>query len=305
MNFVDMFNTIESTQPESEQVDTQLYQPTYTDQQPANWEEAFTGFKTHPVLYNMDGYISPYASGNWGSVSNILKTLDDTSRLPALSDRIDPNKIFTSDISALRVLAADQQKITKMFEKKLVEGLTERGKVGLDENDIMAMQALTAARSAVTNINEKQITIKKHIADIKIKQQSTSDGNYNSSDSSTGKGLSAYDVGRSMMDSIFEHGNAVIPTTEYTPAASTDDASQLIEDLIPTPENTYVQYEAAGPKTYVVVGDSDSDAEYVTFSDEGVPLPDYPNPSTKIDIIDRNAGTATDELLRQYPLKQK
>src|SRR5574344_1971293 len=106
MNFVDMFNTIESTQPESEQVDTQLYQPTYTDQQPANWEEAFTGFKTHPVLYNMDGYISPYASGNWGSVSNILKTLDDTSRLPALSDRIDPNKIFTSDISALRVLAA-------------------------------------------------------------------------------------------------------------------------------------------------------------------------------------------------------
>jgi hypothetical protein len=192
----------------------------------------------------MDGYISPYASGNWGSVSNILKTLDDTSRLPALSDRIDPNKIFTSDISALRVLAADQQKITKMFEKKLVEGLTERGKVGLDENDIMAMQALTAARSAVTNINEKQITIKKHIADIKIKQQSTSDGNYNSSDSSTGKGLSAYDVGRSMMDSIFEHGNAVIPTTEYTPAASTDDASQLIEDLIPTP-STSIKYNSS------------------------------------------------------------
>ena len=123
MNLVEMFNTVNDNMP------------------------------TRPVLYNMDGWISPYASDNWGATSIILKSMEDISRLPPLSDKVDPNKIFTSDISALRTQAADQMKVTKMFEKKLMESLTERGKMGLNENDIMAMQALTSARSSVTNSN--------------------------------------------------------------------------------------------------------------------------------------------------------
>ena len=44
-----------------------------------------------------------------------------------------------------------------------MEGLTDRGKFGLNEADIMAMQALTSARSAITAINKEQIAIKKNI----------------------------------------------------------------------------------------------------------------------------------------------
>ena len=78
----------------------------------------------------MDGYISNYPSANWGSISPIFQQLNDQGRLPALENKLDPNKIFNADTSALKTLAIDQSKATKLFEKKFFEGLSERGKIG-------------------------------------------------------------------------------------------------------------------------------------------------------------------------------
>lgn len=310
MNFLEMFSTIDQFEPIKEHVDGSTYEPTYVEQPPANWQNEFVAFKSRPVLYNMDGYISPYASNNWGGTSAILSSLDDSSRLPSLVEKVDPNKIFTSDISALRTLAADQIKIVKMFEKKLVEGLSDRGKVGLNENDIMAMQALTAARSAVTAINKEQIAIKKNIADLRIKQQQNSSaGSGATSGAASGRGPSTIDVGRSILDSIFDApgttmntSNMNVPADSYQ-TSSLDDASKLLDDLIPG--SAQAQFEAAGPKTYVVVGDSDDDVEYVTYAQNGEIMSDFPNPTSKITQIDRESGFATDELLVQYPIKPK
>ena len=105
---------------------TQPPEPQYQDQPSMSWEEAFSNFKTHPVLYNMDGFISPYSSNNWGGGSKILQYIDDQSRLPALENKVDPNKIFTAEINGLRALEADQQKTLKLFEKKFYEALSEK-----------------------------------------------------------------------------------------------------------------------------------------------------------------------------------
>ena len=177
MNYGEMFNILGPMASENE--DTGFgnnftpapYEPRYTDPAPSgNWEEEFVGFKTSPVLYNMDGFISPYASNNWGGTTNILQYINDESRLPQFENKIDPNKIFSSEINGLRALAADQQRITKMFETRLRESLSEKGKMGLTEEDIEAMSALTAARSAIAGTYKEQVAIKKNIADIRIKQ---------------------------------------------------------------------------------------------------------------------------------------
>ena len=206
-----------------------------------------------------------------------------------------------------------------MFERKLIEGLSEKGKFGLNENDILAMQALTAARTAVTNINKEQVNIKKNIADLKIKQQqnnarvaSAGNGNNPGSDLS-GKPASAVDVGRSILDSIFDSsisnasslptGQMASANNEYS-STSLDSASSILDDIIPT-TSTSIGYEASKPTTYVVVGSLDDDVEYVTYDAEGNEMPDFPNPTARIEKIDREAGIATDELLVEYPLKQK
>lgn len=312
MNYSEMFGMLGSRpdpygQQNTPQESYPPYEPTFQETpRPLNWEEAFQGFKTRPVLYNMDGFISPYASNNWGGTSNILQYIDDQSRLPAIDQKIDPNKIFTSEINGLRSIEADQQKIVKLFERKLTESLTEKGKIGLTEEDIEAMSALTAARSAITAIEKEKVNIKKNVADLRIKQsQNNNPGNGNAGPSE--RGLSTMDIGRSVLDSIFDApiNSPSIPTTnvEYNVADSTT-AAQVLDSLIPT-VGSHVQHESAEPTTYVVVGETDDDVEFATYSSTGDLMPDFPKPDTTITTIDRDAGKAVDSLLVEYPIKNK
>lgn len=308
MSFFDTFNNVESIQPFGTFGET-TYEPTYESCTPANWENEFSGIKSTPVYYNMDGFISPYASNNWGATSAILKTVVDESRLPALSDKVDPNRIFTSDIAALRSLAVEQQNITKVFEKKLKESLTDRGKFGLDENDIAAMQALTSARSAIASISKEQIAIKKNIAELKIKQQTTSNTSSSTDNSGfSGKSHSSMEVGRSILDSIFDTSNVPQPqvsSSDYV-TGSGNTAGDILDELVGASNvNKHIQYENNEPTTYVCLGQTDEDIEFQTYSSDGMLLESYPNPNTNITKIDRDAGVATDELLVQYPIKNK
>lgn len=313
MNYSDMFSMLGS-RPDpynpygqnTPQESYPPYEPTFQETpKPLDWETAFQGFTTRPVLYNMDGFISPYASNNWGGTSNILQYIDDQSRLPAIEQKVDPNKIFSAEMNGLRSIEADQQKIVKLFERKLTESLTEKGKIGLTEEDIEAMSALTAARSAMTSIEKEKVAIKKNIADIRIKQSQNNTGGGNTS---TGeRGLSSVDIGRSVLDNIFAApvSSPTIPTTnvEYNPTDPSS-AAQVLDSLIPT-VGEHIKHESAEPTTYVVVGDTDDDVEFATYSSSGDLMPDFPKPDAVITTIDRDAGKAIDSLLIEYPIKNK
>lgn len=310
MNFFDMFNNIDTVQPLTDNTyDNSSYEPTYVDNAFNTWETEFTGIKSQPIFYNLDGYISPYASNNWGATSSILQTIVDESRLPALSDKVNPDRIFNADTSALRTLAADQVKITKVFEKRLLESLNDRGKFGLTETDIMAMQALTSARSSVTAINKEQISIKKNIADLKIKQQSSSNsssaGSANGDSGYGGRAPSSMNVGRSILDGIFDV--PTMPTQSnvsgYT-SVNSDSAGDILDELVGcNTMSEHIQHESLKPTTYVCLGQNDDDIEFQTYDHDGTLINDYPNPNTNITKIDRDSDTAIDELLVQYPIK--
>ena len=290
---------------------TQPPEPQYQDQPTMSWEDAFSNFKTHPVLYNMDGFISPYSSNNWGGNSKILQYIDDQSRLPALENKIDPNKIFTAEINGLRALEADQQKVLKLFEKKFYESLSEKGKIGLTEEDIEAMAAITSGRTAIANINKERVNIKKNIADIRIKQNQQNNNGAPVGSTATGGGYggNVMDIGRSMLDQIFDTPSMTpnMPSTniDYTPLNSSD-AGRVLDNLVPN-VNSNLQYESREPKTYVVVGDTDQDISFETYDSEGNLMPDYPAPNVDVSsiTIDRDANKAVDGYLVEYPLKEK
>lgn len=301
MDFFQAFQTLDNVSPFVEgSWDPKSHEPQYHDTN--QMTEYYTMYKVQNPNSSIEGHISPYASNNWDTSSGILNYVEDTSRLPALDQRIDPNRIFTSDIAALRALASDQNKIVKMFEKRLVESLADKSKFGLTEDDIEAMQALTAARSAIVNINKEQINIKKNIADIRIKQQQQSGI---PGAPSSGGGMSSMDIGRSIMDNLFDMpGQQPIQSTYQAQPVSLDQASAIIDDLVPTVSDE-TNYESMAPKTYVVVGDNDEEAEFVTYDSTGQVIPDYPNPTSHIESIDRENANAVDDLLVQYPVKFK
>lgn len=304
MNFFQAFQQMDQANPFVDgSWDPQTHEPQYQDA--SKMTEYYSMYKTQQPSYAIEGYISPYPTNNWDTSSGILNYIDDSTRLPALDQKMDPNRIFTSDIASLRALASDQNKIVKMFEKRLTESLADKGKFGLNEDDIEAMQALTAARTAIVNITKEQINIKKNIADIRLKQQQQQ-GSLQSGSTMTGNPASGIDMGRSFMDRIFEMP-ARQPSTDLNyaaPTVSLEQASQVIDNLIPTVSDA-VTYESAAPTTYVVVGDSDDDVEFVTYDSTGNVLSDYPNPTSHIETIDRENNRATDDLLVQYPIKFK
>lgn len=318
MNYGDMFNMLGPSNPEDNTFTNGFgpapYEPRYTDPGPAmNFDDAFAGFKSSPVLYNIDGYISPYSGNNWGGTTNILQYLDEEARLPSFENKIDPNKIFTSEINGLRALAADQQKIVRMFENRLKESLTEKGKMGLTEEDIEALSALTTARSAITGTYKEQVAIKKNIAELRIKQaQNNNNGSSSAQADGSGGRFGAADVGRSIMDNIFAMPVSA-PNTDSmnpvynAPTMDVDKASSVIDELVPS-TNGIVKYEGYNPATFVVIGESGTpeDSEYVTYSNngDGPIIPDFPVPTTKIVTIDKAANTAYDELGVSYPIKE-
>ncbi len=278
---------------------------------PHVWLDRYQQFSERPKFNpNMDGYISPYSSNHWGASSEIMQAIAGAAELGPIQEKLDPNKIFTSDIAALKTIAADQQKLIKLFEKKAIEMYTDKGSFGLNEDAIAAMQALNSARSTLMQIQEKQINVKKSIAELKIKQQQAGQTANTQTAQTPGRPTNAFDVGRSIMDSIFDiqpQSTIVdVPANANYPTMDLDQAANVLNEIVDTSSvSTATTYEADKPTTYVVVGKDDASAEFVTYSASGEILPDYPNPTSKINTIDRDGRNAVDEFLVSYPVKFK
>ena len=293
MNLSNMFETLDecggmNMRDDDIEIDLDRPIPAYTTTDVSKWVNDFGSVNSKNFVNSMNGYISPYISENWSGASPLLSNIvDDGCRLPAFGDnKVDPNRIFNSDVASLKALAADQQRITKLFEKKLIEGLSEKGKVGLTEVDIEALQALTSARSAITSINKEQVTIKKNIADIRIKQaqnQAKHDMSNQSSDNNS-KPTSSADVGRMILDSIFDTAVPVNDQIQVDPNVydiqTPDSIGTVIDDIVSNTSgvSVYTKYETMNPTTYVVMSRTGSDSEYEfeTYSDDGEIIVDYP-----------------------------
>lgn len=292
------------------------YQPTYTDAAiaPVGWEEDFKNLRTYPSLYNLDGYVNPQPYFNWGNCSPVIAQMSEDARAIINPDKIEPHKIFTSEVQSLRKISSDQHRIIKMFEKKFMECITEKGKFGLTEEDVLAFNALIQARSQLTANTKEQVAIKKSIAELKIKQnqamkQAAAAGG---KDSASGGEVTSMDaVGKSVLDNIFNMdftntAPAPSPVGNEFENVSPVDASSILDALIPNSDvSAHIRYESMQPKTYVVIGQDENDVEFQTYSASGELIPDYPNPTSKITNIDKDTGKATDDLLVQYDIKYK
>lgn len=310
-NFYAAFAKLEQDHPLDQRIDPNTYQPVMDGIDPAS------GVRTAPMsvqtaqYYNTDRYMEPYVSQFFGSSIAAVEAFEEPGLVPVIDRRIDPNKIFNADIQAMKTLAADQVRIVKLFEKKLQESLSEKGKFGLTEDDINAMQALTSARAAVANINKEQVNIKKTIADIRIKQQQNRDANQAAGNNGV-PGRNPYDsndIGRSMLDDLFNSAVSVYePTTQQSDYSDAVDVDPSKLDAILPKVGDNIEAEVKDGKVWVeVTGPDNSTAKFAGYSLDGsVEKPDYPlpGPEVKITDIDRDAHQATDNLGRTYEIKE-
>ena len=306
MNFLEAINSMDQHRPFSEDWNTSEHEPKYQD--PAQMQRMYESYAVQPYQSTI-GYISPYPENNWSNPSMLMDMFDPSARVVVIDNKFDPNKIFTSDIASLRTLASDQNKILKMFEHKLSESLAERGKIGVNEDDINAMQAVTAARNSIVNITKEQINIKKNIADIRLKQQQQS-GEYNSTGVSSSSKSSSLDAARSIMDNLFS-----MPGTQqsfdgqyYSNVEPSSDALKNMESAMKDYESYVsddVRFEPLKPRTVVVANADGSDPQFVTYDKNNNVIPDHRNPSiASIDYIDTtNREARIKDTNQTFPVK--
>ena len=274
---------------------------------PNTFMERFHEFSAVPQYIPMDGFINPFVGGLWNTPTT---TLDVTYNQEMFGpEKIDPNRIFSSDIASLKTLAADQAKLIKVFERKAMEMYTDKGAYGLNEDAIAAMQAATSARSALLSIIKEQASIKKNITELRIKQQQTVAGGGPAAAATPGRSASAFDVGRAIVDNIFNMPNPSSvpspPLTQY-PETSIDDASNMLENVVSVDEvPETVKFEKDNPKIHVMIGDDPNDRKYVTLNGHNEVMPDYPPPKAAIKEVDLDSRVALDELENKYPVIYK
>ena len=284
--------------------------PAFYDYTPnISWENEFTGFKQRSWL--SDGFISPFSSGSWGGLPELLRNIDRDDRLGNNIDRIDPNKIFSSELNGLRALASDQQKIIKMVEKKLIDSLADQRKNGLTENDIDALSALSTARSTIATITKEQSNIKKNITDIRLKQyqingsKQNAQSNYDNSQQRPTNPLQTRGMSPTqLLDDIFKSAATMDTngTVDYIPNSNIN-PSEIIDGVV-LPNNDHLRYESEEPITYVIVDNENGGrTSYATYTKDGRLLEDYPNPEEPIKEIDYDAGIAVNSLDIRYPIK--
>ena len=113
------------------------------------------------------------------------------------------------------------------------------------------------------------------------------------------------DAGRYVLDHIFDAAvpNEPIVNMPDAEVVTSPAEAAAIEDLLPNVGDN-IEVENMDAKVYVVVGAEDSSARFEAYDSSGNPVPDFPLPNVKIDSIDRDADTAKDALMREYPVKQ-
>jgi hypothetical protein len=304
-NNYDIFKQIEQQHPLPETFDPNTFRPVYNGRE-LNTNSYYPPDETPaPMYFNYNKFAEPPVSAYFGSSVNAVELLEDPSLVPVIDRRVDPNKIFNSDVQSFKTLAADQFRMTKLFEKKLTESLTEKGKIGLTEDDITAMQALTSARAAIASINREQVAVKKTIAELKIKQQQQARDANNAVEAGGGRSTNTSSgITTQMLDDIFMATEHVAPMTPPQMSGVINYDSSTFDPSLILPEvSDAVEYEARDVHVEVHVGPTGDTPTYIVAVDkDGSIVENYPLDNIKIVDVNRDLELAKDSFGASHKL---
>jgi hypothetical protein len=316
MSFVDTLNEFAVTVPSKEEAAERLIaaQPQPTPVDPSNynwqWQREYDALRAAGAA-SMGGYVSPYEGTGWGGNPLVMNNLEKMF-MAAAESKLDPMRLFTSETVQLRSIGTEQAKILRLFEAKLKESLTEKGKFGLNEMDIEGLQALTAGKNVMIASVKEQVAIKAKQAELKIKQQ-TAQATANAPGLRGNEGLSSsspYGFGKDFVDNIFDvslpsDSQTTVPATIGT-VSTPEEAASILDGLTSVDNNT--MNEAKGYTMKVITdGDDNSSARFawVDGDNNEVTLPGQDLPDSSTIVVDADGDHATGEGLTRFDVIRK
>lgn len=220
----------------------------------------------------------------------------------------DYKKEFETEAALLRNLMIDQSNFVESLQKEYNFLKSNKSSSrGINKNMTDLIANITSGRALTSQLVEKQIALKKSIADLTMKERKELSGGL-----ADGENLA--DFGSAYLKQILtERHQLLTGGSSEIGDYSIDEMSSILNDNMisggdyeerPEEVEKYLEYEDRNVTIWVYMNQNDSeDYEYVALDEEGLELSDYPLPLKNTLSINRSTNIATDTFGQKYPIR--
>lgn len=221
----------------------------------------------------------------------------------------DYNKEFETEAALLRNLMIDQSHFVESLQRQYdFLSSNKSSSRGVNKNLTDLISNITAGRSLTSQLVDKQISLKKTIADLSMKEKKELRGN------SLADGENLADFASSYLKHMINERQRYInggssDIGEY----NIDEMSDIVTDNLmsddqyeerPEEVEKYLKYENDNIEVFVYVNQNDpEDYEYVALNGDGEEVIDYPLPLKNTLSLNRSTNIATDAFGQKYNIR--
>lgn len=221
----------------------------------------------------------------------------------------DYKKEFETEAALLRNLMIDQSKFVESLQREYDFLKSNKSSSrGINKNMTDLIANITSGRSLTTQLVEKQIALKKTIADLGMKERKELNG------TALGDGENLADFASSYLKQMISERQQLLTggsseIGDYT----IDEMTNILNDNMvsdgeyedrPDEVDKYLEYEDRNVTIWVYVNSNDvEDYEYVALDEDGDEITDYPLPYKNSLSINRSTNIATDKFGQKYPIR--
>lgn len=216
-------------------------------------------------------------------------------------DLVDYKKEFAPEAALYKNLLIDQTKFTQDLQNeynsiKAVKGANR----GVNKQISELVENITAARSLAMQLVDKQVNVKKQIADLNIKQKKEfGSGSLNTDN--MGEFGSSYLKQLISNRDVFTGNNGDLTISDYDDDEISLSLKESVDDDENSESNKYLKYENQNVTVYVVIINDDiENYEFIAKNEDGEVLDDYPLPYKTAINVNKSTNIATDTYGKKY-----
>lgn len=220
----------------------------------------------------------------------------------------DYKKEFETEAALLRSLMIDQSHFVESLQKEYdFLKSSKSSSRGINKNMTDLIANITSGRSLTTQLVEKQISLKKTIADLSMKERKELNGGINDAENLADFASSYLKQMISERQQLLTGGSTDIGDYNMNEMADILNNNLTSDDSYedrPEEVDKYLEYEDRNVTVWVFMNQNDvEDYEYVALDDDDVEIPDYPLPYKNKLSINRSTNIATDTFGQKYPIR--
>ena len=220
----------------------------------------------------------------------------------------DYKKEFETESALLRNLMIDQSHFVESLQKEYDFLKSNKSSSrGINKNMTDLISNITSARTLTTQLVEKQISLKKSIAELTMKERKELSGGLTDSENLADFASSYLKQMISERQQLLTGGSSDIG--DY----GIEEMSNILNDNLisgndyedrPEEVEKYLEYEDRNVTIWVYMNQTDvEDYEYVALDEDGYEIEDYPLPGKNTLSVNRSTNIATDTFGQKYPIR--